>query len=327
MSPIHAPPRGFVPDDRIRNYIRLICRSHTEANSVTGNYITWPNTDWETFIGVVGPQIQELFALGIPFDFGCVYDFVVWTADKTVSGTPFLTWLADRGCTFSTRAHDSSPKNAADAAWALAQQGIAHNGVLSSCDDVNNFIDSYGNARPLQGEFVPSASYSYDVIFGIAPRDATGNPSHQGEVEFPATISRLMPGGNVFVVQGSQEAYPTSALASIQAVRNHRLPMGVHGLMCNIGRVTSYATRLANPSNTPNAGPGDFMSTAIDNNDGPPSGPLVTGGKRYATEIANLITSLGAQRNGYRFSTIRALVNDWIVAGEPEIFYESTELL
>lgn len=325
VIPNSGVPSGTFVQNKIDSFLTIIFRAHTEENELGGMFLNWTSVNYTDFLNSVQPQIEWMFANRIPFDISCVYDFVEWASTKTVSGTPLLQWFLNNGCTLSTRAHTGSSKNAADAAWRLAQEGIAHNGILGTCDDINDYVDENGNPREFYGSYVPSAHYQYDIILGISPRDASGQISHQGIYTYPGGIYRVNGSGSAIVIECANEAYIDSVAEVGTRMMNGEFPSAVACVMANMGRTSDYASRIANPSLRPNAGAGDYMHTPLNQHNGSSAGSNVTGGKNYQTEIQRLQRFMGPVTPHYLFQSPRNFVNYWIAAGEPEIEFSVDE--
>lgn len=313
---------------RIDGYARAIPFSHTENDAVGGAWQLWSESSFEDFIAVVRPQIEGMHSAGIPFDIGCTYDFIQWATGKTVDGASFFQWLIEHNVNLSTRAHEVSKSNAADAAYLLEQQGIPHTGILASCDDLNDIMDEHGNSKPLFGKIHKTASYKYDIVMGVSFKNAEGIGTHQGQTTFPAGIYRPVPGGNVVVLELGRTTSASGFESMFKAVKSGMIKTGVASLMCNMGRSKQYAEKLANLESTPNAGPCDYMSTSSGNHTSGDGGIYGnwTGGHLYWSELQNVLSRISAYIDVAVFSSARALVTDWVAAGEPSISYNAEDL-
>jgi hypothetical protein len=311
---------NYVSDGMI-NYLNIVVKAHTEANEIGGTFVNWSAVTYSDFTSSVQSQIEYFYTNNIPYDISCTWDFINWAQSKTISGTPLLQWFLDKGCTLSTRAHQGSSKNASDAAYLLTSLGYSFNEILGTCDDLNDYVDSSGNSIDFYGTYYPAQKFKYKIIIGQPPRGDDGQPAHENESEFLASIHRAKNSGDTIVMAGGADPIIDTVPTVAGKVKNFEILTGVQMIMSNMGRMSDYSTRISNPSLRPNAGAGNYMHTPIITHGGGSVGANVTGGKPLADEVARIKTELDSLGVNYRFVSPLTLKTYWQNANEPMISY------
>lgn len=302
-------------NSNIRGRLNIMLKAHTENDAIGGAFVNWSSSSYASFLASMQPQIEWFADHGIPYDISCTYDFVVWAENKRVNGTPLLEWFLAMGCSLSTRAHSGGTKNGADAAWALNEQGITHNGNAGTVDDITDFVNEDGTLKDVAGTLHPEYTTQYDIGLGLS----TG--SHYGVDSFPCQVYRYLD-GDFFVLNSGFNSYIDSIPLVAPYILNGTITSGLLGIMSNMSRLSDYATRLANQNLRPNAGPGDYMTTPIETHNGLSVGNNVTGGKYLKDELIRMLADLDQIDTTYKFVSPRQFVNDWIASGEPTIDFD-----